>query len=138
MSLQQIYKSGVSSSLDELISQLNQLSERFGGFTTKIYCLLGTTLLLKGDVDRALKIFENAVNELQLDTEEGQKVLAYRNGDLSVLLYNYIKCLYLKNGQGEGIEWFKNDATSKQLFGYLVKLDQDMGKSVFEERQNAE
>lgn len=65
-------------------------------------------------------------------------MLAYRNGDLSVLLYNYIKCLYLKNGQGEGIEWFKNDATSKQLFGYLVKLDQDMGKSVFEERQRAE
>ena len=44
----------------------------------------------------------------------------------------------MKNGQGEGIEWFKNDATSKQLFGYLVKLDQEMGKSIFEERQKAE
>ena len=102
----QIYKSGVQSSLDDLISQLNQLAERFGGHTTKIYCLLGTTLLLKGDVDRALQIFETAVTQLQLDTEEGQKVLNYRNGDLSVLLYNYIKCLYLKNGQGEGKVWF--------------------------------
>ena len=121
-----------------MISSLNTLTERFGGFTTKTYSLLGTTLLLKGDNDRALKIFENAVNELQLDTEEGSKVLTHRNSDLSCLLYNYIKCLYLKNGQGEGIEWFKNDATSKQLFGYLVKVDQDMGKSIFEERQRGE
>ena len=28
------------------------------------------------DIDRAIKIFENAVNELQLETEEGQAKLA--------------------------------------------------------------
>ena len=59
-----MYKSGISSSLDEMISSLNQLSERIGGFTTKTYNMLGISLLLKNDVNRALKIFETAVNEL--------------------------------------------------------------------------
>ena len=75
--------------------------------------MLGVTLLLKNDVDRALKIFETAVNELQLETEEGSKILSQTNGDLSCLLHNYIKCLYLKNGQGQGVDYFKNDTTSK-------------------------
>ena len=93
-----MYKSGLASSLDEMISSLNQLSERIGGFTTKTYNMLGVTLLLKNDIDRALKIFETALNELELDTEKGQKSLTPGNGDLSCLLFNYIKCLYLKNG----------------------------------------
>ena len=59
-----MYKSGLASSLDEMISSLNQLSERIGGFTTKTYNMLGVTLLLKNDIDRALKIFETALNEL--------------------------------------------------------------------------
>jgi tetratricopeptide (TPR) repeat protein len=67
----QIYRSGVQSSLDELIVQLNQMSERFGGYTTKTYNLLALTLMEKQDYDRALKIFENALNELKLDSEEG-------------------------------------------------------------------
>ena len=49
-----MYKSGVQSSLDEMISSLNQLSERIGGFTIKTYNMLGVTLLLKNDVDKAL------------------------------------------------------------------------------------
>ena len=65
----QMYKSGVSSSLDELISNLNQLSQRMDGFTVKTYNMLAVTLHLKNDQDRAIKIFETAVNELKLDTE---------------------------------------------------------------------
>lgn len=59
-----IQKSGMQSNLDEIINQLNQLSERVGGYTLKTYNLLGCTLMLKNDTDRAIKIFENAVNEL--------------------------------------------------------------------------
>ena len=134
-----MYKSGLASSLDEMISSLNQLSERIGGFTTKTYNMLGVTLLLKNDIDRALKIFETALNELQLDklqldTEEGQKVLNQHNGDLCCLLFNYIKCLYLKNGQGQGENFLKTDAVTKQFFAYLVKLDLTMAKSIFGER----
>jgi len=66
-----LYKSGMQSNLDEIISQMNQLSERVGGYTLKTYNLLGCTLMLKNDIDRAIKIFENAVNELQLESEEG-------------------------------------------------------------------
>lgn len=41
------------------------------GYTLKTYNLLASTLMLKNDIDRAIKIFENAVNELQLESEEG-------------------------------------------------------------------
>ena len=42
------------------------------------------------------------------------------------------------NGQGQGFEFFKNDPTSKQLFGYLARLDPAIGRQFFEERQQAE
>lgn len=92
--------SGMQSNLDEIINQLNQLSERVGGYTLKTYNLLGCTLMLKNDTDRAIKIFENAVNELQLDSESGQEKLNAPNPDLACLIFNYIKCLAIQNGQG--------------------------------------
>jgi hypothetical protein len=74
------------------------LSERVGGYTLKTYNLLGTTLMIKNDFDRAIKIFENAVNELKLDSEEGQSKLAGPNPDLACLIFNYIKCLAIQRG----------------------------------------
>mmetsp|Transcript_21992 Transcript_21992/g.29379 ORF Transcript_21992/g.29379 Transcript_21992/m.29379 type:complete len:128 (+) Transcript_21992:488-871(+) len=94
----QIYKSGMQSNLDEIISLLNQLSERVGGYSLKTYNMLGCTLMLKNDIERAAKIFENAVNELQLNSAEGQEKLASPNADLSCLIFNYIKCLAILNG----------------------------------------
>ena len=47
------------------------LSERVGGYSLKTYNLLGCTLMLKNDIDRACKIFENAISEQQLESEEG-------------------------------------------------------------------
>ena len=128
----------MQSNLDEIINQLNMLSERVGGYSLKTYNLLGCTLMLKNDIDRACKIFENAISELQLESEEGQAKLGQPNADLSSLIYNYIKCLAIKNGQGQGFDFFKNDPTSKQLFGYLARLDPAIGRHFFEERQNAE
>lgn len=61
----------MQSNLDEMINQLNQLSERTNGYTTKTYNLLACTLLLKDEAPKAMRIFENAVNELQLDSPEG-------------------------------------------------------------------
>ena len=90
----------MKSSLDELITNLNQLSERVGAYSSKTYTLLSTALLLKNDVERALKICENAVAELHLDSAEGEHLLSSYNADISCLLYNYIKCILLKNGQG--------------------------------------
>ena len=117
---------------------MNQLSERVGGYTLKTYNMLACTLMLKNDIDRAIKIFENAVNELQLETEEGQAKLATPNADLSCLIFNYIKCLAIQRGQGMGFDFFKNDPVSKQLFGYLARIDPNIGRQFFEERQQAE
>lgn len=103
-----LYKSGMQSNLDEIISQLNQLSERVNGYTLKTYNLLGCTLMLKNDVERASKIFENAISELQLDSEEGQAKLEKPNPDLSCLIYNYAKCVAIQEGQGIGLEFFMN------------------------------
>ena len=94
--------------------------------------------MLKNDIDRAIKIFENAVNELHLNTEEGQALLNGPNADLSTLIFNYIKCLAIKRGQGQGFDFFKNDQTTKQLFSYLAKIDPAIGRQFFEERQEAE
>jgi len=37
-----------------------------------------------------------------------------------------------------GFEFFKNDPVSKQLFGYLARIDPAIGRHFFEERQQAE
>ena len=128
----------MQSNLDEIINQLNQLSERVGGYSLKTYNLLGCTLLLKNDIERAAKIFENAINELQLDTAEGQEKLNSPNPDLSCLIFNYIKCLAILHGQGKGFDFFKTDERTKVLFGYLAKIDPAIGRQFFEERQRAE
>ena len=129
----------MQSTIDELISQLNQLSERVGGYTPKTYNLLACILLQKNDIDRALKIFSNAVNELALDTEEGQqKYLSSPQSDISCLLFDYIKCILLKNGQGMGIEYLKGDAEAVKIIGYLNKCDSASWKGLAEERKNAE
>lgn len=49
---------------------MNELGEKVG-YSTKTYNLLALILLLKGDTDRALKIFESAINELKLDIPDG-------------------------------------------------------------------
>lgn len=94
--------------------------------------------MLKNDIERAAKIFENAVNEQQLDTEEGVQKLSGPNPDLSCLLFNYIKCLAILHGQGRGFDFFKNDERTKVLFGYLARIDPSIGRAFFEERQRAE
>ena len=103
----------MQSNLDEIISQLNNLGDRTNGYSLKTYNLLGCTLMLKNDINRAIRIFENAVNELQLESEEGQAKLTGPNNDLACLIFNYIKCLAIQRGQGKGFEFFKNDETSK-------------------------
>lgn len=76
------------------------MAERFGGYTTKTYNLLALSLLQKKDLDRALKIYETAIQALKLDSAEGQSKLTHDSDkDLSVMLYNYIKCLCYKRGQ---------------------------------------
>ena len=73
------------------------MSDRFGGYTAKSYNLLALSLMLKNDIDRALKIFETAVTTLNLDGE-GSSQLAHENKDIAALIFNYIKCLCLKRG----------------------------------------
>jgi Coatomer epsilon subunit len=74
-----LYRSGVTSTLDDLIIQLNQMSERYGGYSTKAYNILALALMEKQDFDRALKICENALIELGIETEAGEKHLTAGN-----------------------------------------------------------
>jgi hypothetical protein len=77
---------------------MNQMADRFGGYTPKTYNLLALSLVLKNDTDRALKIFEAAVEGLDLEGA-GSNLLLEENKDICSLLFNYIKCLCIKRGQ---------------------------------------
>lgn len=55
------------------------MGEKYG-YTTKTYNLLAITLMLRKDFERALKVFESALNELKLDTQEGEQKHLY-NGN---------------------------------------------------------
>jgi uncharacterized membrane protein YfbV (UPF0208 family) len=110
------------------------MSERVGGYTTKTYNLLALALLLKGDLDRALKIFETALSALKLETD-GQWILKQDNKDVSTLVYNYIKTLCIKRGQNQQqFEFVKSDPETKKLFAYLVSMQSPLGRGFFEER----
>lgn len=66
-----MHSSGQGFSTEGIITTLNEMGEKYG-YTTKTYNLLGVVLMLKNDYERALKIFESALNELKLDTPEGE------------------------------------------------------------------
>lgn len=96
---------------------MNQVAERFGGYTTKTYTLLATALMLKNDLPRALKIFETALAELKLDGEGSHLLEKGENRDISCLLFNYVKCLCIVRGQNQsGFEFVRNDEVTKKLF----------------------
>jgi len=46
------------------------MSDKFGGHSTKTRNVLGLGLMIKGDYDRALQVFADAVAELNLDSAE--------------------------------------------------------------------
>ena len=74
------------------------MAERFGGYTTKTYTLLAISLMLKNDIDRPLKIFDTALQALDLEGQGAAK-LQKEDKEVSCLLFNYIKCLCIKRGQ---------------------------------------
>lgn len=111
------------------------MSERFGGYTTKTYNLLALTLMEKQDFDRALKIFENALLELSMDSEEGQeKHLTTGNSDLACLVFNNLKCHAIKHGFGEGASFFEKDKLARQLVAYLEKMESPLLESFKNQR----
>ena len=74
------------------------MGEKYG-YSPKTYNLLALVLMLKGDYERASKIFESAIAELKLDTLEGEASHLYQgNQDLASLLSNYVKCNSIVKG----------------------------------------
>jgi len=58
-----MYKSGLPSQIDKIFENIQEMGERFGGHTTKTKNILALGLMLKGDFDRAMNVFEEAVAE---------------------------------------------------------------------------
>lgn len=120
--------------MDSLTDLLNEMGEKYG-YTTKTFNLLALVLMQKSQFDTALKIFENALNELKLDSEEGAKAhLTSHNSDLSSLIVNYIKCLKIKQGMGEGLDFIKNNEQCKKLFVYLKTMQSQEAQKFFLDR----
>jgi len=124
---------------DTLITHLNEVGEKYG-YTLKTYNILAVALMLKSDHERALKVFESAVNEMKLETSDGEaKHLFQGNADLSSLLVNYVKCdAITRGGCGLGVEFLKNDPLNQKLFTYLGKVSAQSVQEFFEERKRAE
>ena len=81
--------------------------------------------MVKGQIEKALKIFESALNELKITDANGEATHLYKgNNDLAALLVNYIKCNAIFNGFGTGSDYFRNDELNKKLFGYLQKVNE--------------
>ena len=115
---------------------MNNISERFGGYASKTYNLLALALMQKQDIDRAIKVYDSAISQMNLESEQGQKLLeGGEDKDFACLLHNYIKCLVVRRGQGQdSLEFAKGDEEVKRLFSYLAKMQSPLGKSYFDER----
>ena len=87
---------------------MNELGEKCG-YTTKTYNLLAIILVVKGQLEKAIQIYESAINDLKLDSKEGEIHLYNGNNDLASLLVNYIKCLAMNSGIGTTTEVFQSD-----------------------------
>ena len=100
------------------------MGEKYG-YSLKTYNLLALALMSKGDYERALKIFESALAELKLETQEGEaKHLYPGNNDLTTLLINHLKCnCIVKGGCGANpIEFFKTDPINQSLLTTIGKI----------------
>ena len=130
------------------------MSQKFG-YTIKTYNILGITLMIQGEIDKASQIFENALqeNEIYQLMDAGQddprlQILQPTNHDLASLIFNYIKCHAIKNGhqslvldsyKESGLQSFiRTDEQSIKLFQLLTKMQSPLAKGFFEERQAAE
>ena len=82
---------------DNLIAGLNELSDKFG-YSLKTYNLLGTVLLIKGEIEKANQIFKSALEEFGVfKLADNDPMLSPHNKDLVCIIYNYIKCNALMN-----------------------------------------
>ncbi len=93
---------------------------------------------MKQDTERAVKIFENALQALDLESCDNEAAV-WKSVDLQCLLYNYVKCITLRRGQGlDALEFAKGDAETKKLFSYLAKMNSELGRAYFTDRQASE
>ena len=134
---------------DALIGQINELSDKFG-YSLKTYNILGCILMIKGENEKAHKLFDAAIQENKIyELEDGDPQLQASNLDLASLLFNYIKCNALvnlsssmasENYQNEGLQncFLKSDELSIKLFTLLSKMESPLAKEFFAERQKSE
>ena len=137
-----------------MISNLNELSQKFG-YTMKTFNILGIVLMIQGEIDKAVQIYENALQEHEIyqlmeaaPDDPKLQMLSPTNNDLATLIFNYIKCNAIKNGhlsiviegyKENGLQSFlRTDELSIKLFTILSKMQSPLAKEFFEERQQAE
>ncbi len=113
----QLYKGGFDQDMDGVLSTLNEIGEKYG-YSTKTYTLLGIVLMVKGEFEKALKIFESAITELRLDTPDESKDICPGNKDVAALLSSYLKCASIVDGSD-----YQNDEFLKKLAMHLKKIN---------------
>lgn len=107
--------------------------------------------MIQGEIDKAVQIFDNALNEHEvfalLDAgadDPRMRILQPTNHELASLIFNYIKCNAIKNGhlsiasdgykEGGLQSFLRTDELSIKLFTLLSKMQSPLAKEFFEER----
>ena len=107
--------------------------------------------MIQNEIEKAIQIFENALNEYEVYSlieaspdDPRMKILQPTNHELACLIFNYIKCNAIKNGhlslcidgykEGGLQQFLRTDELSIKLFTLLSKMQSPLAKEFFEER----
>ncbi len=77
--------------LKDLVPQLNEVMQRYDK-SVKLYNFVGVTIMAKGETEKAIKVYEKLIQDLDLkNPEKCKKYLG--NTDIADLLSNYLVAL---------------------------------------------
>ena len=77
--------------IKELVTQLSDIMQKYDK-SIKLYNFIGIAMMAKGQVDKAIKMYEKLVQDLDLkNPEKCKKYIG--NTDIVDLLYNYLMAL---------------------------------------------
>lgn len=91
--------------MNELLNLLNQVGQK-NHYSLKIYNALGISMMSLGHYSKAEAIYTKGLEELKLETKEGQTThIKPGNKDLITLLVNFLKCKRI-NGASENLDLY--------------------------------
>lgn len=128
-----LQKGSAPSGYTSLGKHINEMGDKYG-LHLKLYNLLGISLMAKGEFNKALKVFEQAIESEGLNGEIPSDSVYKNNHDLASLIYNYFKCQAIVKASWESVQ---EDESNKKLMTLLLQVS-DTAVGLVQQRQRAE